>query len=154
MTARRRVAAAALLLALGFAGGVAFAAMPALPWYQLNGEHWRAMTNEERSAFVLGFLAGSGVADAELKVKADSAATGKALGPTSASGRDSLALSQAITSLRRAGSLRFPYAPHVYNLRMSDHYHFENHWPEPIWWVLVSLNDEIKFPMERDTPRE
>jgi hypothetical protein len=124
----RRLGAAALaLLALGFAGGAAFAGQPAAPWHALTGDDWRAMEPKERAAFLDGFLSGSGLADAE-----------------HAGARDSLALMQAVSALRREGKLRFPFGPSVYESRVSDHYVWENHRPQPLWYGLREVNAHLR----------
>lgn len=127
--------AAVALLALGFAGGAAFAGVPDAPWYALTGNDWRAMEPAQRTAFMSGFLAGSGLADAE--------ATGA---------RDSLALTRAITGLRRAGTLRYPYGPSVYEARIGDWFTWENHREHPLWFGLREVNNQVRAAMA-DTGR-
>lgn len=123
-------------LALGLAGGAVFARVPDRPWYQLDGSDWVTLPNEERQALMAGFLMGSGLADAEASAP-----------------NDSTALRKALQTIRREGRLRYAFAPHVYMLRMSDHYHFENHRPEPLWWVIHTLNDELRLPMTTEGSR-
>ncbi|MDX2191778.1 MAG: hypothetical protein NW201_00395 [Gemmatimonadales bacterium] len=135
----RPVARALLLLALGFAGGVAFAEPPWRPWYEADAQDWARMTSGERDLFVLGFLAGSGVADAER-----------------AGATDSLSYLRAFQQLRRGldgRTLRYPFAPHLYTTRFGDRFFWENYKREPLWWSMVQVNEELKAPMANEGNR-
>ena len=135
MTARR-VAAGLVLLALGFAGGVGFAAVSDKPWHSLTGDDWRGMSPPERTAFLNGYLSASGLADAE-----------------TAGAADSLALMKMLPQLRRDGRLRYPYSPSVYDARISDHYVWENHRPQPIWYGLREVNSQLRASVAGDSTR-
>jgi hypothetical protein len=94
-------------------------------WLNATGTDWMGFSPEAKRAFLSGFL------------------TGAALQQASAAGAsDSQGLAKTIDSLRHAG-LRFPYAPHVYQVRLDDYFWWENHRGFPIWYALREVNEDL-----------
>jgi hypothetical protein len=87
-----------------------------------NGADWRRMGEQEHTAYVEGFLAGS------------------AFGQAAEQAADSAALTEAMARLRRSGELRFPYGSNVYASRISDYYWWENHRSLPTWYAFWEVN--------------
>ncbi len=113
-------------LALGAAGFFAGRGVPVQEpdphWMARNGADWRRMGEEQHTAYVEGFLAGS------------------AFGQAAEQAADSAALTEAMARLRRSGELRFPYGSNVYASRISDYYWWENHRSLPTWYAFWEVN--------------
>ncbi len=116
----------AALGAVGFLAGRASAGPgPDRHWSTRNGDDWRALGPEARSAYADGFLAGAGFAQA------------------AAAAADSAALRDTMTALTRTGRFRFPYAANVYVARLNDYYWWENHRPLPTWYAFREVNTSL-----------
>jgi len=99
---------------------------------ELTGEQWVTLEPAARQAWLQGFLAG--------------AATSQAL---AAGAADSAALHAAMLRLRHEGTLMFPFAPNVYGARVADYYHYENHRPLPVWYVMWEVNEAVRNASEQ-----
>jgi hypothetical protein len=96
-------------------------------WLDADGERWRRLSPEARTAYTEGFLVGAALGQAASGVpEGDTAVVGKRL-----------------DSLARAG-LRLPYAPNVYMARIDDYFWWENHRPYPIWHAFEEVNHDLK----------
>lgn len=128
---RRSVGIALAGLVLLAAGAVATAA-----WSQGEGERWNVATGvtwaqyspEQKLAYLEGFLAGSGLADAERAVAT----------------ADTAALGAAVDSLVRWGGLRFAYGAWVYASQLDDHYWWDTHTNTRMMFSLREINQRIK----------
>lgn len=96
-------------------------------WLDRTGREWKAMSAESRRAWMEGFLSGSAVANA-----------------TAAGAADSAGLVSAMERMRKDGSFRFPFGPPVYGARLEDHYQWNNHLPEPVWYALWTVDGELR----------
>jgi hypothetical protein len=120
---------------MGFLAGRASARPGPDPhWSARDGDDWRALGPEERVAYVNGFLAGAGFAQA-----AETAA-------------DSAGLRETVARLTRTGRFRFPYGANVYTSRLNDYYWWENHRPLPTWYAFWEVNASLIGPTT-DTAR-
>ena len=81
---------------------------------------WRDLSTDQQLAFLSGFVNG--------------AATTKAL---VAGGRDSL--STHMDAMREAGRLPFQMRPHVYKIRLAEHYFWKNHEGERLALALLNV---------------
>jgi len=119
-------------LALGAAGFFAGRGWPTQEpdrhWVARNGADWRRMGEQEQTAYVDGFLAGS--------------AFGQAVEQAS----DSAGLTEVMARLRRSGEFRFPYGSNVYASRLSDYYWWENHRSLPTWYAFWEVNAQLTSP--------
>jgi len=116
---------------VGFLAGRASAGPgPDRHWSARNGDDWRALGPQEQVAYVDGFLAGAGFAQA-----ADAGAPGAAA--------DSAGLRETMATLARTGRFRFPYGANVYLVRLNDYYWWENHRPLPTWYAFWEVNSSL-----------
>ncbi len=119
MRARRHLLwlAAGVLLGAGTARAVQEAS-----FLGLNGNSWRGFNSTERLVWMQGFLTGQAVRGVPDSLRGDSAHFGAEL-----------------ERQRRAGEFRYPYAPALYVNRLSDHYVWENHHAQPLWWGMMEI---------------
>ncbi|HUL69533.1 MAG TPA: hypothetical protein VLT17_04755 [Gemmatimonadales bacterium] len=96
-------------------------------WLDADGERWRRLSPEARTAYTEGFLVGAALGQA---------ASGIPEG-------DTAAVRRTLDSLERSG-LRLPYAPNVYMARIDDYFWWENHRPYPIWHAFEEVNHDLK----------
>jgi hypothetical protein len=98
-------------------------------WQQYDGRQWAAFAPAEKQAYLAGFLAGAGLAQAEAVagVQADS-------------GR----VAAVLDSLERAGALRFAHAGSVYAARLSDFFWWENHASVRLYLALRHINQGMR----------
>ncbi|MEO6057260.1 MAG: hypothetical protein ABIQ49_10510 [Gemmatimonadales bacterium] len=123
------------LAAAGFlAGGISAGPGPDRHWSERTGDDWRAYGPQEQVAYVDGFLAGAGFAQA--------AEHGAIRGMTA----DSAGLRDTVATLTRTGRFRFPYAANVYVVRLNDYYWWENHRPLPTWYAFWEVNTSLISP--------
>jgi hypothetical protein len=126
----------AALGAVGFLAGRASAGPgPDRHWSARNGDDWRALGPKEQTAYVSGFLAGAGFAQAA------------GAWPEGKTGADSAGLRDTMAALTRTGRFRFPYAANVYAVRLNDYYWWENHRPLPTWYAFWEVNTSLIGPM-------
>jgi hypothetical protein len=117
------------LVAGGFLAGRASAGRnPDRHWSERDGEDWRALGPDAKTAYADGFLAGAGFAQA------------------AAAAPDSAGLRQAMATLHRSGRFRFPYGANVYVTRINDYYWWENHRPLPTWYAFWEVNTSLIGP--------
>lgn len=103
-------------------------------WRDYDGREWVGFAPREKQAFVTGFLAGAGLAEAEL------AASGEA---------DSGRVHGALDSLTRAGAQRFAHGSMVYATQLDEFYWWENHVPVRLYLALRHINDGMRRGAER-----
>jgi hypothetical protein len=100
-----------------------------------TGAEWAGLGLHEKELYLSGFIAGAAAEQARAHAMARSSAP------------DSGALSSAtVEMLRRAGQLRYSYAPSVYAAQIDDFYWWENHRARPIVDVMITLNRRMKEP--------
>ncbi len=97
-------------------------------WNVASGITWAQYNPDQKLAYLQGFLAGSGLADAE-----------RAAGTA-----DTVALGAALDSLVRWGGLRFAYGAWVYASQLDDHYWWETHTNTRMLFTLREINQRIK----------
>ena len=139
---RARWGALAAVIGIGLASGTATLAahsvraqgaeQPARHPTMLTGTDWAAFGPKEKEAYLSGFLAGAALEQA------------RAVTATAGQSDSGAAASDAITALRRAHALRFPYAPSVYAAQLDDYYWWANHSDTPIVDVMVSIDHQMR----------
>ena len=120
---RSRLAGAALLLALTLGTGAPAGAQAPKGLAAYDGHAWRALSEGEKLAFLTGFLIGG--------------ALERGLGTAPA---DTAPDPEALEAMRRAGRLRFPYAPAVYKARLEDFYFYQGRLDTPLYQALLLIN--------------
>lgn len=88
----------------------------------LDGRDWTRFSGTERVAWMQGFLAGQAVRGVPDSLHSDSSA-----------------FAAELERQRRAGEFRFAYAVPLYVNRLSDHYVWENHRPQPLWRAMMEV---------------
>jgi hypothetical protein len=121
------VAVAVAVAAGAFWAGRGTATQAERGWAAMDGGDWTLFEPKQKRAFVAGFLAGRGLADAERTGAADSAA-----------------LRRAVDSLRGGGELRFPFGRTVYATQLDEFYWWDNHVPTPLYLALRDINLRLK----------
>ena len=125
----------AALAAAGFLAGRASAGLgPDRHWSAWDGNDWRSLGPEARTAYTDGFLTGAGFAQAA------GGGTGGSVAVDSAGLRDTM------VALHRSGRFRFPYGANVYVTRINDYYWWENHRPLPTWYAFWEVNTSLTGP--------
>lgn len=94
---------------------------------EYDGSAWKAMTEAEKMAYLVGFLAGIALEQA-----------------ASSQGAKSQEVGSRIAALRMEGRLHFPFAPHVYKAQLEDYYFYQNHLKKTIPEALFEINRRLK----------
>jgi hypothetical protein len=94
-----------------------------------DGHRWVRMAEDEKLAFLEGFLAASGYEQ------------GLRLGLRRVT-------PAALEQLRSDGRLSLPYAPNVYKARLDDYFFYTNRRSIPLYRAVHELNDQIRESMQ------
>jgi hypothetical protein len=121
--------AAALGLALLGEGAASRPAtgQPAPGFLAMDGHGWRALAEGEKLALLTGFLIGGTLEQAL------AGAPGAAPPPP-----------ETLDATRRAGQVRFPYAPAVYKARLEDFYFYQDRLAVPLYRALFQINEQLR----------
>jgi len=103
------------------------AAQPAPSFLAMDGHAWRALAEGEKLALLTGFLMGGALEHAM------ASAPGAPPPPP-----------EALDTARRAGQVRFPYAPAVYKARLEDFYFYQDRLTVPLYRALVQINEQLR----------
>jgi len=122
-----RVAVLAILVC-----SYAVAKQPDPHWLSATGDDWEQWSPEAKEAYLAGFLAGGGLAQA-----------------LNSGAQDSAAISLALDSLRRAG-FRMPFGTNVYGARLEDYFWYQDRRPRPLWYALWEVNNDLKRMMPHE----
>ena len=95
--------------------------------FAFDGHAWRALNEEAKLALLTGFLVGGA-----LETGLSTGAAGKPPEP------------EALEALRRAGRLRFVYAPTVYKARLEDFYLYQDRLDVPLHKALLLIDEQIR----------
>ncbi len=93
---------------------------------EYDGTLWKAMSEEEKMAYLAGFLAGI------------------TLEQVLSSGAQDQEVRERIMALRAEGRLHFPFAPHVYKARLEDYYFYQDHLQKTIPEALLEINRHLR----------
>ncbi len=102
------------------------AAQPAPSFLAMDGHAWRALGEGEKLALLTGFLIGGALEHA----------VGSAPGAPPPP--------EALDATRRAGQVRFPYAPTVYKARLEDFYFYQDRLTVPLYRALFQINEQLR----------
>lgn len=117
------------LMGAAFLAGSGLTRQADRSWQQYDGRQWVAFAPGEKQAYLAGFLAGAGVAQAEAVAGAQA---------------DSGRVAAVLDSLDRAGALRFAHAGPVYAARLSDFFWWENHASVRLYLALRHINQGMR----------